>query len=175
MSEKKRTWNSDKIISLCAMFISICTLIVFVYQTSLVRKQQYMSVFPHVMVGHVSFATKNYQLILVNQGIGPAILKDIRVIYKDKVFEGDLAQFLEITQHVNTDSIDFYYSNIVRDMLIPANEQVVLLGNKGTQINGKHLFDILHDENLRFELEYESIYGERWKIEDISATPIKLK
>lgn len=174
MAEKLRTWNSDKIISICAMVVSVCTFIVFVYQTSLIRKQQYMSVFPHISVGHASSDTKNYQLILVNQGIGPALLKDIRVIYKDQVFKGDLVHYFNNAE-VNTDSTDFYYSNIQTGDLIPANELIVLLGNKGTVSNANHLLNMLEDENLRFEIEYESIYGERWKIEDISATPIKLK
>ncbi len=59
-----RKLDSDKILSLSAMFISICTLVVFLYQTNLIRKQQYMSVYPHLLLGNYGTWTPNYKFVL---------------------------------------------------------------------------------------------------------------
>ena len=64
--------NTDKILGLSAMLISICTLIVFLYQTNLIKKQQYMSVYPYLTLGNNGSFTADYEYSLTNNGIGPA-------------------------------------------------------------------------------------------------------
>ncbi len=118
--------TSDKILSIAAIFISICTLFVFLYQTNLIRKQQYKSVYPYLAFQHYGTNTENYKFILENKGIGPAIIKSIEV----KTTNGEL--FKDINPYLNsrlqkTDTISFYHTDLSEGMLISANEKIELI------------------------------------------------
>jgi len=41
--------------------------------------------------------------------------------------------------------------------------------------SAKKLYNLVNNEDLIFEIEYESIYGERWKLSSESLIPLKLK
>ena len=56
----KKRLSSEMLIGLTAMIISLSTLIVFVYQTNLIRKQQYMSVYPHLNMMHRNSGSADY-------------------------------------------------------------------------------------------------------------------
>jgi hypothetical protein len=47
--KEKRRINSELIVALSAIFVSIVTLFVYIYQANIMRKQQYASVWPHVI------------------------------------------------------------------------------------------------------------------------------
>jgi len=161
---KKAFWTSEKLLSLTAVFVSICTLIVFLYQTNLIRKQQYMSVFPYVTIGHYGTSTKNYKLVISNDGIGPALIKAVKV--KDK--QGKL--YTDIVDYVNAiitenDSIGFGYSNIYKGRLIPEKEIVeIIVVSDGKLESSERMLEVLTAEGLFIELKYESIYGETWVV-----------
>ncbi|MEO0789852.1 MAG: hypothetical protein AAFY36_14380, partial [Bacteroidota bacterium] len=75
----KPFWTSDRIVSMSAIFISLATLFVFVYQTNLIREQQHLSVYPHLSLGNAYSGSLNYQQVLSNEGIGPAFIEGIEV------------------------------------------------------------------------------------------------
>lgn len=93
----QRFWNSDKIISLSAFVISIATLLALMYQirlsgeqNELVRKQQYASVLPYlaIQVG-TNNGSELFRLTLKNNGVGPAFIDEIRVVYNSQTYVGD--------------------------------------------------------------------------------------
>lgn len=55
---KKRFWNTDKLMSFLAILLSVGTLLVFIYQTNLIRKQQYAAVYPYLEMGFHGRGTK---------------------------------------------------------------------------------------------------------------------
>ncbi|MGB5387768.1 MAG: hypothetical protein WBN20_13370, partial [Eudoraea sp.] len=59
MAKLKFKWNSDKILSLSAMSISVLTLIIFIYQTNLMSKQNYLSILPYVQISISNDTAKN--------------------------------------------------------------------------------------------------------------------
>jgi len=171
---KKKFWNSDKILSLSAIFMSACTLLVLIYQTNIMREQQAMSVYPYLELGDYGGGTPNYQFMLSNNGVGPALIKAVRIHYQGEIFEEDLATHLRkiITPK---DSIDFYHSNISQGRLIPPNTTLPLIQlANGNYINSKKLSEFIHDEQMDFEIEYGSIYGERWIFSNNKPVPRKL-
>lgn len=152
-------WNSDKIVSLSAIFISLLTLGVFVYQTNLIRKQQHMSVYPFLGYGVGGAGTGNNKLIMNNTGIGPALIKKIDIQYKDKKFNYiyELANYFS----EQDSSLQMQYSDITEGMLISINDSKVLMATHN-DLEDK-LYNLLTDD---FDLivEYESVYGDRWKV-----------
>lgn len=76
---RKKLISNELLIGIAAMIISLSTLFVFIYQTNLIRKQQYMSVYPHLSFIHMTPGSLDYRFILRNQGIGPAFISAINI------------------------------------------------------------------------------------------------
>lgn len=171
---KKQFFNSDKVLSLSAMFISLCTLVVFVYQTRLIREQQHMSVFPYLQMGNGGSHTTNYVYGIRNTGIGPAIITDI------KVQKGNGEIFTDINPYVKAnkdpkDTIGYYHTNLSIGMLIPEKEVIEAIQLYDGKIeNGDKLYKMLNYPDLSIEIEYQSIYGDKWKITNRESVPQKL-
>ncbi len=169
----KNDWNGDRFLSITAMFISILTLLVFIYQTNLIRKQQFMSVYPYMGLGHIGLESPKYRLVLSNEGIGPAIIHSVQLKYDDKVLDEPLRDYLGA--RINQDSFNFYYSDVYPGRLIPAGDHIELIGVGDRQLGTFYqLNTLLSDEKLEYEIVYESIYGERWKIWLEGSAPLKL-
>lgn len=169
-------WTSEKILGACAMIISISTLIVFAYQTNLMRKQQYMSVYPYLMFADYAVYSPQYKFVLHNNGIGPALIISTKIIDNGKVKDYDIVNYIQSIIKPE-DSINYLSSNVYRGLLIPENGKVELIAlygeNTGSGI--EKIYNLIHNENLEFIIEYESIYGEKWIISTKSRMPDKIE
>ena len=69
------------------MSISFITLLIFIYQTDLMRRQNYLSILPYMdMYTSANTHDNAFTLGLKNHGIGPAILESVHLIYKDQKY-----------------------------------------------------------------------------------------
>lgn len=178
-------WTSDRIVSASAIFISLATLFVFVYQTNLIRTQQHMSVYPHLSLGNFYSGSLEYQFVLANEGIGPAFIQSIAITdtlgnayesISDYVYENI----------IEDDSIFIYSSDIYEGRLIPAGEEIPLFGlideeqlaeyglPSNTLEGEAKLREILNSEALKLKLTYRSIYNDQWYITEETTLPIEL-
>ena len=163
--------STDRLLSFTAITISICTLLVFSYQTHLIRQQQYASVLPYLEVGNYYSFTPEYKFTITNNGVGPAMIKSIEVVFKDSLTYESLIDY--VTNHiVPHDSLDFAYSDLMVGKLLPADEEIPLLINQGGSESAKVLYDVVNNDSLEIIIEYESIYGQRWQILNDGA-PVK--
>ena len=175
---KKKTWSSDRIIGLSAILISIMTLFVLMYQTNLMREQQRLSVLPYLGVSNFNTGGPNFKIILTNNGIGPAFIESIKIIYNGKTYKQDISSFLY--KHIpETDSINnLYHSNIFEGLMIPAGETIPMLEINNSEDDAMKLLKLLtklYDKDLDFEIVYRSIYKERWRITGNTTYPEKLE
>ena len=181
---RKKFWNSEKLLSLAAVLVSICTLIVFSYQVRLIRKQQYMSVYPHLQLSNGGSGTLQYKYTLTNNGIGPAFIEAIQVMTKDKTVYEDVIDY--VADYLTPeDSVYFYHTNLSPGRLIPSKEEIALIelvSNErleslgmpsNTHEGSAKLYQVINDTNVRVEIQYKSIYGESWTITNDSNVPIK--
>lgn len=183
MGKRKIKWNSERILSLSAMSISFITLIIFVYQTNLMSKQNYLSILPYLQVATSNNPADNtYSISLKNHGVGPAIIESVILEYNGKRYDlKDYDDYLfnvlvsivpELDSIVSLDT-----STLDRGIAIPANSTYLVFSVYDSEPE-YHLFtEKLHyiEENgLRFEIIYRSIQDERWMIHDNSEGPIKL-
>lgn len=180
----KKYWNSEKLLSLTALLVSLLTLAVFIYQTSLIRKQQYMSVYPHLRLGNGGTGTLNYQFTLANEGIGPAFITDLKIYAgQGKVYD-DVVDYVD--SHINEeDSVWYMHSNLSPGVLIPPQDSYVLimladremtdeLGVAPNTLEGAaRLYHVLNNDSLEIEITYASIYGEEWTITNGTTIPEK--
>lgn len=176
-SNKPRFFTSDKLFGLTAMLISLVTLIIFVRQTNIMDKQSRLSAMPYLMIEKsTNGEAQKIQFTLVNHGVGPAIIESRRIIYKGNEYEKDFYQFL--TENVpKLDTIEpFNWSSVYAGQAIPSNGRVVMVayGGKAEEFElAENVISNLQD-SLNFEIIYSSVYGDRWKISNESATPEEL-
>ncbi|MFK7952828.1 MAG: hypothetical protein AB8B73_08270 [Ekhidna sp.] len=175
-----KKWSSDRWLSLVAIIASMGTLFTVVYQTNLIRKQQYASVLPYLEMWNSS-NQDSYRLVLANNGIGPAFVEDVKIHFEDSTYQMDPAIFLrEVISKEDTIN-RVRHSNISRGRLIPAGKQINLIEVENDSVNAGKLWYWFSANNgalkdgPEVEIVYRSIYEERWQaFKNSGAEPIKL-
>ncbi len=181
MTGKKISWDSNKILSICAICISLLTLVIFTYQTVLIKNQSHLSAMPYLAI-----ETSTDQLgpndyyhtaSLENYGVGPAIIERMTIFHNNKSYDTDFISFLKDYALVS-DSINVLQSSkIYGGLAIPANStrSMFKIGRRPLQVDRFFkLQEKLMKEGFHFEIIYRSIYGDRWKITDNSVGPEEL-
>ena len=183
MTRLKLKWNSDKILSLSAMSISVFTLIIFIYQTNLMSKQNFLSILPYLQMSTSHNKAENaFSLDIKNHGVGPAIIESVIIYYKDekhdlREYDSHLYYYLKSEMPV-LDSVKFFStSSLDKGIAIPANTNYnvfkVIDSKKDYELLTSSL-DKLLKQGLRYEIIYRSIQNERWMIHNDSDGPQKL-
>ena len=183
MAKFKIKWNSDKVLSLSAMGISFITLVIFVYQTNLMSKQNYLSILPYLQVAYSDDPSDNsYSLSLKNHGVGPAIIESVTMIYKGnrydlQDFNDDLFTFLSSLEPELDSIVSTNTSTLDKGIALPANSTYLVFSVSDSK-EDYQLFtqklQALEEGGLRYEIIYRSIQNERWIIHNDSEGPVKL-
>lgn len=182
----KRKISFEKATTMLVIIASLGSLFIIYRQTNLMSKQfdlqrleQHKSVLPYLTMYNTSSAT-NYSYTVANKGIGPALIDEINIKYKDSVYKNhDLRKFFN-TVIVKEDSLfsdytDIGHSSFSKGMLHPANSITnMVMHHKKDMKKIRSLRDWFNNK-IRIEIIYSSIYGEQWKLVSSSNTPIKLK
>lgn len=172
-----KNWSSDRWLSIVAIIASLGTLFTIVYQTNLIRKQQYASVLPYLEMWNSNPGKdgETYLLLLMNNGIGPAFIKEVRIHYGDSAYRDDPATFTYKVIKPKDSISNIHYSNIKAGRLIPAGEQVELVGVSKDTVNAPILRRwFAQTDSIEVEIIYESVYGERWSARGIATEPVRL-
>ena len=183
MAKFKIKWNSEKVLSISAMTMSFITLLIFMYQTDLMKKQNYLSILPYLSVAdsHNS-STLTYELDVYNHGVGPAIIEAVTVIHNDKRYNlrdhDNRVYSLLLHLAPQLDSVKNYStSTLERGLAIPANSKYNIMGVTNSSEDYFLLISELErllSEGLNFEITYKSMQNEHWMIRIDSEGPIKL-
>ncbi|MEL7122205.1 MAG: hypothetical protein AAFO07_22340 [Bacteroidota bacterium] len=172
-------FNTDRIVGVSAMIISLSTLIVFIYQTNLMREHQYQSVFPYLSMNNERTGFPDFAIVLTNDGIGPAFIESSVFTYKGQKHELDLIDFL-YKFYPEIDSIpSLVHSNLRKGLVIPAGRRIELL-----RINEKEnmdpffqlvkILEELEQEDIEWDLIYRDIYGNKWLLAGDDGNPEKI-
>lgn len=161
------------------MMVSVLTLVIFIYQTSLMRKQNYLSILPYVQFAERNHPnSKIYELSLKNHGVGPAILESVQMIYHGKVenltsYNNELLSYLKQKRPALDSLANYTYATLDPGIALPANEVYTFLKVEGSEKDCKLIaktIESLLQDGLEYKLIYKSIQDERWQIRSNSAT-----
>jgi len=172
----KKYWNSDKIISICAILISLMTLSVLIIQTKIIHEQQRNSVLPYLELTHYNTSGPNYAFVLSNDGVGPAFIESVKIFHLDSTYEYDLPTFL-YQNFREMDSIrNIYHSNISPGRLLPAGEKLKMIEIRNSLPNAQKLMTLFSkiDSATTLEITYRSIYNDKWMISSDSEAPFEI-
>lgn len=182
-AKKKIKWNSERILSLSAMSISFITLIIFIYQTNLMSKQNDLSILPYLQVSESVHADSgSYVLSLKNHGVGPAILESVVMEYGGKRYDvkdydNNLFQLLEDIDPELDSVRSLSISTLDKGIAIPSNTTYEVFTLSGSPSDFGFLTESLarlEETGLRYEIVYKSIQNEFWMIHNNSEGPEKL-
>ncbi len=175
----KVKFNSDRIIAVSAIMISLMTLFIFLYQTNVVEEQSRLSVRPRLTFNkNITRSTTlrdsssstevNLSLILRNNGLGPAIVESSSIDYRGKSYE--IGSFF---QEVFPELANYGYFQMITELTegeaIPASEATEIFSYRYNE-KDQELIDQYLGISKSFDLPfdvlivYSSMYEEKWKV-----------
>jgi hypothetical protein len=153
-------------LAVAATIVSVCALGATLYQTILMRQQQHAGVWPRLQLLHGwsrESASPFYRLTIENVGIGPAIIRKVSIKHRNKSYK-DFARLASAIarQHNVGDSLAYQnYADLLPDMVIPQQQELELL----FITKEPYLLHFVNEINaMQVEVQYESLYGEAWKV-----------
>lgn len=176
--------NTDRLLGMSAMVISILTLFIFIYQTNIMRVQSKLSVKPRL-----DFTTNqggndsiiSFQEVIENKGLGPAIIDSIYFKYKGKSYALDAEKFIE-AEFPKLLEYGYFsqHATLGRGTALTPEEERSIFIYKFPASQWENVFGYLgmdEEDDLPFTLEavYTSIYeDEQWKVTNRDSQPEKL-
>jgi hypothetical protein len=183
MARKKIKWNSERLLSMSAMTLSVVTLFIFIWQTNLMSRQNYLSILPYLQFSvHDDESEGNFALSLKNHGVGPAILQSVILEYQDRRYDlreynNELNELLRVLKP-ELDSVHYTaFGSLNPGIAIPANTTYEILGVSDSPENYAIIagsIQQLVENGLRYEIIYKSLQEEQWVIHNDSEGPEKL-
>ena len=154
------------IISMCALVVSIMQTRIMSEQRALMYKQAKAEVWPRLEINQSKshqeedYKLTRFSLNLSNAGVGPAIISDVRVSYKGKSVKNwwFLFEAFELPKEIKT----FISNSPINNSIIKIGEDIVFLGLSDNLPLAEIFFK--NKVDLKIEIWYKSIYGDKWKL-----------
>ena len=190
-AKRKVVVSLDTYLSILAVVSSFCAIGITFYQAYLQRTQQYASVMP-VLESYTNNGREDktyyFDFVLINNGIGPAFIKDFTYFYKGKAQKS----FRNIVDQVAIDKVGrgkeasldtlpvmkTVYSGLWINRIIPTNQEVKLVSIQSNKL-ALWMLDAYQRGDINIKIRYASIYGEEWiyniKAENPELMNVKVK
>lgn len=181
--------DTDRVVSLTAMFIGVGSLFIIVYQTMLLREQQSASALPYLMIGLQATSERSY-VFARNTGVGPALIEDVVLRHQGRELRQDPYDFPLEVRPDSAKNDGLSVDKLIPGRLVPAGEWINMVGAEG---NGQAMagtllgvFDIGEvpeswyqgrglqrsgPDKAIIEVTYRSVYGERWRVTSDNIVP----
>ncbi|MBK8044495.1 MAG: hypothetical protein IPK21_18650 [Haliscomenobacter sp.] len=157
LSEKpKSKFDTGVAIGLVAILINIITVSVYMYQAKIMREQLHSSSWPYLEWLLVYNQEQGLKLEITNNGVGPALIKDVEMRLKGVPINPD-SLFVEL---IGTDYFPHLTSRVQNRVLSPQNS-IKAFQITNQEWSGK-IFNNLNASRFEFLVCYESIYGDKW-------------
>lgn len=154
--------NAAAIVALCALFLSL-------YQATMTRYHNRLSVRPK-LISQYSYTAEigkagplNYKMTLMNCGIGPAIVKELKVLFDGKVTPFyTRADQLSVFDRILPDHDLTIHSTLISDGAPIAKDESVELLIASIKLTAKDDAEqiVAQLERITVWVQYESMYGE---------------
>lgn len=166
--QRVRSIDSNSIIAISAVVISLCALLVSLQEVRIMREQQKATMYPFITVGR-SYDHLGYKVEIRNSGTGLARINSVEVTNGTDYYTG----WLEIIEAHLPDSLVFGYdllrTNTVNELMITPNETVELfsvLWSPATRMLEERTRD------LDIIICYSSLLDDHWKLQEGVQTEI---
>ncbi|MEM1406439.1 MAG: hypothetical protein AAGG59_06670 [Bacteroidota bacterium] len=155
--EKKKR-DLGLIMAIIAITINLVTVSIYIYQARIMSKQQELAAWPYLEWRSIYNEADGMSLIVRNNGIGPALVKNTEMRLSGEIMVNQDSLFIQL---LGTTRFPHLVGNI-ENRVLPAGESVKLIQIKDGEYAEK-VFHYMLDRNFEFDICFESIYGDRWK------------
>lgn len=158
--------NYELWLTVSAVVISVCALVVSVVQTRIAREQQTASVWPYLQIREEPM-DDNLTVYLDNNGVGPAVVQQMDFFFRQKRYE-----YLPGLIAVNIDDkhrTAFFQAAKDSDQLTPgdvlkAGSTLTVYQIMKADSSIQPIRQILRDSTFRVEIRYRDVYGNCWQL-----------
>lgn len=153
MNPPKRRVNLELLLGISATFLSLAALVVSVFQTKIAHEQQKASVWPYLQT-NILFSegeTSSLALQLINNCVGPALIKQVDVTYQGKRYDRHWKPFPQD----NTQNSKAGWRGLLAGMVLKSSEVWDLYKNEGVFRAEK----IANDSTYHLRIIYSDVYG----------------
>ncbi len=165
--KSKRKISTGVVIGLIAIGINIITVSVYIYQTNIMREQQHASVWPYLEWRSIYNQNDGFMLQVRNNGVGPALITSSKMRINGEDF---LAIDSLLIEMLGTTSFP-YLKGEINNRVLPAGQSINLIKSEDPKWS-ELLFGNLRSHQFELEINYESIYGDKWICEGLTVYQI---
>lgn len=162
MKRKFPKVNVNLFIAIAAIVISMCALVVSIYEVRIMRAEQKVAVYPYLSIG-TFYNGNGFGMFVKNSGTGLARINSYQVYTKGKHFKS----WPEVVDHYAPEghSIDYgiMSSNLLHEEIITPNERVNIFEVRWTdetRLMSKKVDD------LEIKICYSSLLDEYWEVKN---------
>lgn len=152
----KSKLDTGVVIGLIAILINLITVSVYIYQARIMREQLHASSWPYLEWILVFNEETGLKLELTNNGVGPALIKDVNMKLNGKEIVPD-SLFIKL---LGTNYFPHVTARIENRVLSSQNS--IRPFQITNQEWAEKIFLKLDSSKFEFTVCYESIYGDRW-------------
>lgn len=161
--------DSNFIIAISALIVSMCALYVSFQEVRIMRTQQKATMYPYLTLGR-SYSAEGFEVYLRNSGTGLARINSCQVRNQEQFFTG----WGEVIKTYLPDSLVFGYesyntSSIIDEFITP-NETVKLFVVPWTPASRTFEKSI---RDLQFEICYSSLLDDYWILDNEGRHPVE--
>lgn len=170
---KKIKWSGDKLVGISALVISLATLFTLIYQSRIMREHEMKSSFPKLELWH-SNSADHFKLLLMNTGLGPAVIEDYHITYRGQVYEMDHVDFAHsYSDSLKSDSvkISFSTSSLRKGRIIQPGDELYLISLRLDSTSSHPLKPVFKNREAELTIKYSSVYHQLWEINGVADIP----
>ena len=164
--EEERGIDAQLITAIFTVVIALVALIVAVWQAHAMRIHNRLSVKPHLVFDRISdTGSLEAKIVLSNNGVGPAIIKDFSVQFDGSIVQLSGPGIWEgIMAGLGIEYTRYRSQEIEAGSAMKIGDKINILG---VVLTGGQSTDFVHEALCRINvfIKYESIYGEDFEIE----------
>ena len=161
MAQPRRRINIELLLGISATFLSLAALIVSIFQTQIAREQQQASVWPYLQT-QKSHVDDEFSLNLENDGVGPAIIKNVEVYYQGKLFDNHNALFKQqlhdrllkvVTDSIKQFNYGYLYGSMQKGNVLKFGDSVNLLSTVRNERVADLLDSVVNDTSFHLPIQ----------------------
>jgi hypothetical protein len=156
--------NSEIVVSISGLFVSLCALALTVYQAILARNHNKLSVKPSIATFLRTFSNQNlvYEASLVNAGLGPAFIKTYEILLDGNCIEASEPHEVHTAikaafPQYNFIDLECYYGLLRKKHVLAPNEKSLIAKIVISPTTASNVDEL---RRLQIRIVYESAYGE---------------
>lgn len=181
--------DTNKLMGMAAIFISILSMFAVIYQSYLAREenelmriQQSATVLPYLDYWYNNVGD-GYKFVIENKGVGPAFIKDVKFMgvdleNKDTINFNDSNKLYDFIkqQSMFFDSISMVRNQFQANTLLSPNEKKEFFDFSFDNMKQKERFsEEFYKYYVGLTVSYEDVYGSTWVLDLEKGYPVKIK